>query len=123
MSVRPLYHYQLGIPREFRTDFGQLFLDYSFHARKAAKTDRYGEISLPEVLDTSAAMVIEVEGGLYDEETKVVYRLPHDDEFDLVMAVIPQRAFVKTVWLNRKSDGHGTLDESKYCRPPGRGRL
>jgi hypothetical protein len=65
MSVRPLYHYQLGIPREFRTDFGQLFLDYSFHARKAAKTDRYGEISLPEVLDTSAAMVIEVEGGLF----------------------------------------------------------
>jgi len=33
------------------------------------------------------------------------------------MAVIPDRRFVKTVWLNKNSDLHNTLDTSKYDVP------
>lgn len=116
-NTRKLYHADLGIPQNAKTQHGQFLLDYSPHALNAAADDRYGNIvNLPKSLDTSKAQVIEVEME-GSKTTKVVYRIPYNEEYDLVMAVIPDRRFVKTVWLNKNSDLHNTLDTSKYDVP------
>jgi len=113
-----LYHSQLGIPESARTSFGAFLLEYSQHAMQAAQNDRYGVASLPKFLDTTSpeCQVIEVETDDTGKTTKVVYRIPYDGEKDLVLAVIPARRFVKTVWFNERGDLHNTLDESKYDR-------
>ena len=116
-QTRKLYHADLGIPQNAQTQHGQMLLDYSPHALDAALDDRYGNIvNLPKSLDTSKAQVIEVEmqGA---KTTKVVYRIPYNEEYDLVMVLVPDRRFVKTVWLNKNSDLHNTLDVSKYDIP------
>lgn len=110
------YHIELGIPEDVETQFGAMLLDYSPHALQAAQDDRYGTINLPRVLDTSKARVIEVETD-GRKTRKVLYRIPHDPEHDLLLAIDPDRRYVKTVWLNRNDDIHGTLDPSKYDIP------
>jgi hypothetical protein len=111
------YHADLGIPASANTNYGQMLLDYSQHALSAAQDDRYGNIiNLPRSLDTSNAQVIEVETD-GRKVTKVLYRIPYSDEFDLMLAVIPDRRFVKTVWLNRNDDKHETLQDWKYDIP------
>ena len=47
---------------------------------------------------------------------KVLARLPYDAQYDILVAFIPDRSFVKTGWLNDKNDNHYTLDESKYTK-------
>jgi len=110
------YHAELGIPEGLQTQFGSMLLDYSPHAMQAARDDRYGTIDLPRVLDTSKAQVIEVESD-GRKARKVLYRVQYNGEFDLLLAVDPDRRYVKTVWLNRNDDVHGTLDPSKYDIP------
>ena len=46
--------------------------------------------------------------------SKVVYRVNYSDTHDLIVVVIPERWFVKTVWLNAKSDKHQTLNKNRY---------
>lgn len=112
-----LYHADLGIPQNAQTQHGQMLLDYSPHALSAALDDRYGNIvNLPKSIDTSKAQVIEVEMN-GSKTTKVVYRIPYNEEYDLVMVLLPDRRFVKTVWLNKNTDLHNTLDTSKYDTP------
>jgi hypothetical protein len=107
----------VGFPDNAQTKYGQIFLDYSNHAKRASKNDRYdNEINLPNVLDTNMAVAIEIEMFEY-ETTKVVYRTSYDDKHDLVLVVNPKKQFVRTVWLNRKDDIHNTLDASKYDIP------
>ena len=111
------YHFEIGIPTNARTKYGQLRLKYSNHAQKAAQDDRYGLIPLPETLCTDTAQVIEVE---VDEEgitEKVLYRVALDDEKDLLLAVIPYKRFVKTVWINLRNDKHTTLKHWLYDKP------
>ena len=119
MSPTKLYHSELGIPPDAKTQHGSFLLTYSQHALQEAQNDRYGNgniINLPKYLDTSQAQVIEVE-MTGNKTTKVLYRIPYDEDHDLVMAVIPDRGFVKTVWLNENKDLHKTLDHSKYDIP------
>lgn len=109
------FHKYLGIPKEAQTDWGILKLKYSVHALNAAQDDRYGIIeNLPSWIGTGLAEVIEVEMDEDGCTTKVLYRVPHDSCFDLVLAVIPYSRTVKTVWLNDIYDNHDTLDESVY---------
>jgi hypothetical protein len=111
-----LYHSELGIPENVETQFGSMLLDYSKHALDASKNDQYGHIELPKSLDTSKAQVIEVETR-GKKTTKVLYRIPYDEEYDLILAVDPQRRFVRTVWLNHVNDNHNTLDPTRYTIP------
>lgn len=116
-TPQKLYHSELGIPPNAKTNHGQFLLDYSNHALEAAQDDRYGNIiNLPKSLDTSKAQVIEVEMS-GNKTTKVVYRIPYDEQHDLALVVIPDRRYVKTVWLNKNTDVHNTLDASKYDIP------
>jgi hypothetical protein len=110
-----LYHFELGIPKSARTKIGNIPLRYSAHALNAAQDDRNGQIALPVRLNTNDAQVIEVE--MRGSETlKVVYRVPYNKDFDLVLVVIPYNGMTKTVWLNSKKDLHRTLDKSRYAQ-------
>lgn len=89
-------------------------LKYSRHAIMAAQGDRYGKINLPKVIDSRNATLIEIE--IKDSKvTKAVFRTPHDDKHDLSLAIVPEIALVKTVWLNRRDDEHSTLRKEKYA--------
>lgn len=94
--------------------FGKQKLTYSNHALNAAQDDRYGYINLPSYIDTNTAKVIEIEIVQDRFLSKVVYRISYSKTHDLVIVVIPERWFVKTVWLNAKSDKHQTLNRSRY---------
>jgi len=110
-----LYHTNKGIPeailRKLPTQKFQVC--YSYHAQEARLTDRYGEAPEMKVIDPQACKVIEVE-TIEGRIEKVVYRTSATNDLDICLAVLINKALVKTVWMNRKNDTHKTLDLSKY---------
>lgn len=112
-----LYHFQLGFPETLKIKEQYTFnLTYSKHALRAAKTDRYGGMRLPESVVIPRDSIIEVESQDGLEVDKIVFRIPYPlkDDLDLCIVVIPSKQFVKTVWFNKNTDTHPTLDRSKY---------
>jgi hypothetical protein len=113
-----LYHKEVRIPPELRTRAAfKGTLKYGRHATQEASLDRYGNIALPSSFDSDSADLIEVEWDkLKRQVTKCVWRQALDPDRDLVLVVIPDTGFVKTVWINLKTDKHRTLDRSKYTK-------
>jgi hypothetical protein len=116
-----LYHREKGFPPHFQPPLGTFRLRYGGHALRAAREDRYGDLSnlLPQALDVSKARLIEVETGPRGTAEKLVYRLPATKLVDLVLVVNVDKSpwGVRTVWGNRRDDTHRTLDLSRYCTP------
>lgn len=83
---------------------------YSQHAQEAAKSDRYGLINLPVSVVFSGSDIIECE-VIDNTLNKIIVRVSYDNKNDiiLVMLIKSDSLFVKTVWLNSKSDNHRTL--------------
>lgn len=113
-----LFHKDIGFPEGFCAKVGTRMLIYTQHAKNAALNDRYGVINLPKYVNTSDAEIIEaeIEGQLV---LKLVYRVSYNKDLDLVLAVIPvdDKFLVKTVWLNRRTDKHKTLNRRVYAIP------
>jgi hypothetical protein len=115
-----LYHYQLGIPAHVRNNLpcGRYRLAYTDHAKRAARSDRYGPFDmLPSHVNTERAWVIEVEAGEDGVATKVLYRVALSSRLHICLAVRPQgREFVvKTVWGQEVGDDHSTLRKERYA--------
>lgn len=113
-----LYHFQIGFPKGVLTACraGIVRPKYLRHALAASQDDRYGKINLPETFNTNKAKVIEVEMKGPRYVCKVVYRVRHCDEYDLIVVMNPD-CTVRTVWLNSRKDKHSTLDYSRYAIP------
>jgi len=117
-----LYHMELGFPSTFVKPSGRKELDYGSHAMSATLDDRYGRIPVLNSINVDKLQMVElgVDSGS-GRVSKIVYRGHLDEERDMCIVVIPkppgQKWFVKTVWINLRSDQHRTLDESKYARP------
>ena len=111
-----LYHTEIGFPSNIELPKGIFNLTYSNHAKRASSDDRYGHMSLPTTLDIEEAKLIEIEID-NDEVIKGVYRTRYDDTLDLIIVLIPQKSFVKTVWFNRSDDKHSTLQHWRYSKP------
>lgn len=92
-------------------------LTLSYHAELAARTDRYGLIEIPEYFDAKHARLIEIEVDPVLGVTKRVFRQRYNDRFDLVLVILANWK-VKTVWLNKRTDVHRTLNAAKYVQPP-----
>ncbi len=111
-----LFHSEVFLPKRFKAPCFRGKLSYSLHAKTEAANDRYGAIKLPEMFDpiASNAQLIEVEAGV-DAGTiqKQVWRQALNAEQDIVLVVQPD-GFVRTVWINLKTDQHATLNSSKY---------
>lgn len=111
-----LYHIEVSWPDHVAKSIpnGKLKLRHTLHAINAAQTDRYGEFTLPLFLDTNLCRLIEAE--YTNRLEKFVCRIDYDAKYDLVLVVgIGYDYFVKTAWLNAKSDNHKTLKRSKYA--------
>src|ERR1035438_9221524 len=90
---------------------------YSMHALLAARADRHGAFIPPASLRIVNANIVEVE---YENGSvvKVIARLPVNDTFDMVFALVnpsrnPDWVTVKTVWLNEKTDAHTDEDTAR----------
>lgn len=110
-----LYHKDVFAPAPLFRSPGVLRVKYGTHAVNAAEQDRYGDLSryLTPYIDMDEAEIVEVEvtdGRI----TKRVVRVPIRNELDIVL-VIAADGFVRTVWGNKYSDAHRTLDRSKYA--------
>lgn len=111
-----LFHTNLFMPNSVKKPVYEGPLRYGPHALREARSDRFGNIELPQCFDASIAQLIEVEFDERKEEVvKQVWRQPLDETRDLVL-VVTKNGFVKTVWVNLKSDKHRTLDASRYVR-------
>jgi hypothetical protein len=109
-----LYHAAIGLPKWFKAPTGVVAPRYGDHARFEAQVDRYGKIELPKTIDLSKFKVIEV-GVDNGKVAKVLFRGPLDATRDLCI-VLAANGYVKTVWVNLRSDTHRTLDRSKYAK-------
>ena len=118
MNFNPLelYHTEIGFPKNIQLPEGVFNLSYSYHAKNASYDDRYGHMSLPNTLNVDNAKLIEIEVE-NNEVVKGVYRTSYSDDLDLIIVMIPQTSFVKTVWFNKTTDTHTTLQAWKYRRP------
>jgi len=115
-STLKTYHTELGFPKDIVLPSGVFNLSYSYHAKNASYDDRYGQMSLPNTLNVDNAKLIEIE--VEDNQVvKGVYRTNYSDDLDLIVVMIPQTSFVKTVWFNKTTDTHKTLQTWKYDRP------
>lgn len=116
-----LFHFELQFPTNAKLHFGTIDLVYTNHAKRACKTDRYGTIQPPKQLNTDNAKVIEAEIIRSTDNTlqtkKVLYRVPYKGSNDLCIVLIPETKIVKTVWINKTTDSHLTLDRQKYNSP------
>lgn len=115
-----LYHREIGFPRNFTPPSGVYELEYSRHALDASLDDRYGKMPVLQRLNVDRLQIVEL--GVQDGRvSKLVYRGHLDEDRDMVVVVIPkprgQKWFVKTVWINLRSDAHKTLDHRKYAKP------
>jgi hypothetical protein len=92
-------------------------LTFSKHAVDRVTDKSIDSRLVPRVIsDTSRTVVIETETE--DNGVTIVKQLirhPYDAQNDLVIAV-KRDGFVKTMWLNKKTDTHRTLDKTKYER-------
>lgn len=97
---------------------------YGPHARVAARTDRYGDLTryLPRQLSLKAVQVVEA-SVVDDRISKLVVRYQVDFQLglDLVLVIAPckfdrRTLFVRTVWANESDDHHRTLRDV-YDRP------
>jgi len=112
-----LYHRNVFVPSRVQEQLpsGEFALQFSRHCKEECD-DRYGKISLPKTLNTRFAQPFEFEVNEFGTITKIVYKMHYDQFHNLVLVVVPGEWFVKTCWLNRKSDTHRTLDTKKYSR-------
>lgn len=110
-----LFHKDVFMPNSVSAPCFEGRLRYSHHAIQASKTDRFGGITLPEIFVAANAVLIESE---YKDGhvIKQVWRQTMDEDRDLVL-VLNASGNVKTVWINLKTDKHGTLRRGMYVRP------
>lgn len=118
-SSEVLYHKDVGFPEDINMprNFNPVMsLRYGSHAEAAAHNDRYGEMRLPHRIDVRKGTTIEI-GVTGKTVTKMVIRFDYNEQLDMVLVIIPESSFVKTVWFNEKGDKHSTLDRRKYADP------
>lgn len=109
-----LWHSEIRLPTGFVAPTERVTLEWSIHADRARKDDRYAEIPKFKTIPLSVFSVIEVE-TTGSKVSKLVMRGHWTADLDVVFVLIPGPVyFVKTVWINKRNDVHKTLDRSKY---------
>lgn len=122
-DVSGLFHRNVGFPKNWVEMLPRGFspfnvqLKYGPHSRQQMQ-NKYGVTDLPNSFsfkDEGVKLVeLEIKSG---QVVKLVARMPFDEVNDLVIAFHPHDGFVRTAWLNKKTDKHNTLDKSKYDVP------
>ena len=116
-----LYHSDIYMPQYVinKIPKGTIQLKHTRHSTVSASTDRYGQIILADFLnlDSDNAELIEAE---YEDGKlmKFVVRCDYVRDVDVIYVLTPTSGpfVVRTMWLNKKTDKHATLDKNKYSR-------
>ena len=116
-----LYHRDIGLPQHLVNKVVGLSmnLQYSRHAQLECIKDKRAVIRPPRTATITKENLVEIETPDDQTVTKVVIRVKYDDRNDLVMPLIPDRGFVKTCWLNDRTDAHYHLNHAAYDKPKG----
>jgi hypothetical protein len=115
-----LYHVELGLPYNLNLPEA-VEVRITDHALRATTDDRYGDIVLPIAygrLQLKGMGLVELETLDNGKPVKIVVRGTYqpNPRFDLVL-VLTSSGILKTCWLNDASDGHATLNRSRYTIP------
>lgn len=107
-----LYHSDIYVPPELTLPQKVVKVRYGKHATQAAFNDKYRTVPLPWRLDLGECRLVEVE---ISNKIKYVVRKNIDPNYDAIYVLIKGGIFFcKTVWVNKISDNHATLDRSRY---------
>lgn len=119
-----LFHKDVYAPDVIFRSPGYMRLRYSRHAQDEARFDRLGDLSryLTPYMDFDQAEIVEVELNEESQIEKRVARFQITNDIVLVV-VASYDGFVRTVWANRVTDRHATLDRRKFVQPPRRPAL
>lgn len=116
MQAPLMFHKDVFIPDFARQVIHGTRLTYGRHALNvsAGAGPGFEAIALPRVLDVTIAVLVEVEvnprtGAI----EKQVWRMPLNADTDICFPMLPD-GFVKTVWLNARTDQHSTLRRDRY---------
>lgn len=112
----PLYHKDAyGLPKlKIGTIDGVIL---SYHAQQQALTKGINVklVNLSSFIPADWDLIeIEVLNGI---PFKLVARRGFTPTEDLVIVILRKERLIKTVWVNRKTDLHFTLDKSPYSKP------
>lgn len=116
-----LYHKDIHLPVHLVNQFlGKSYrLKLSGHAIRSCLNDRYGRITAPRVVDNirlDEIIEAEVEHG---KTVKILVRRKHCERFDMLIALMPfgdGTGLARTMWLNDRTDRHGTLQRHRYVQ-------
>jgi hypothetical protein len=116
------YHKDVFLPPSLLAAVATLdfsLLHYSRHARLAALEDCVQVHELPRSLALSDWTVVKVE-TIAGRVSGLLIRRPRtaDPRLHIVLAIAAPDMVVRTVWINRASDNHRTLDRKKYVPAP-----
>lgn len=116
-----LFHKDVYAPAVLFRSPGFIRLKYGPHALLAAAEDRYGDLTryLSPYMDFDRAEIVEVELGEDGQILKRVARFQVSEDLVLVV-VVAANGFVRTVWGNKASDTHSTLNHNRYVQAPRR---
>ena len=111
-----LFHKKIGLPANYRHPMAVVPVRWTFHAIKAANSDRYGNVQITDRIDLTKFETVEVE-IVAGRIAKILVRGAYSDNLDVTYALIPQLGkewVVKTTWLNWWNDDHRLISRSKY---------
>jgi lipase chaperone LimK len=112
-----LFHKDVFLPEFAQLPLFEGKLTYSRHARNVTQEHAAMDaIVLPAVFAARNATLIEAElNPATGQVDKQVWRQPLDARRDLCFAMLAG-GFVKTCWVNDRTDTHATLQRGKYVR-------
>ncbi len=110
-----LFHKDVFIPEFAKKPLHEGEVRYARHAlHVSGGTEAIQAIELPREFDAKKATLIEAEvNPLTGDVEKQVWRQPLDEQWDLCFPMMPG-GFIKTVWLNARTDTHATLNRTKF---------
>lgn len=110
-----MFHKDVFIPDFAKVPLHEGAVKYSKHAGNVCMGGgSYEQIPLPPVFVAKNATLIEVElNPVTGEVEKQVWRQPLNEEYDMCFPMMAD-GFIKTVWLNHKTDTHKTLNKGKF---------
>ena len=114
-----MYYKEVGFPSSIELPSGKRSVEWSEHAIREAEYDINGKIRYIDNIILDSYRIFEVETDKDGQITKFAYRTRYNAKCDVIYVFMQKgnNLFIRTAWLNRRSDKHTTLNLSKYDTP------
>jgi len=114
-SAPLMFHKDVFIPDFAKKPLFEGKVTYARHAQNVSSgANGIAALNLPEEFHAANATLVEAEvNPATGEVEKQVWRVPFDEQNDLCFPMMAN-GFIKTVWLNSRTDSHATLRRTRY---------